>query len=98
MQVLPTPYGCKIDDLYEVANDEDLMEKPDDWTAYGIVDMFFGLAQTSRSAEYLDAAHQFQRSLAQVGEATDRHEYEVNDAANSGIVARLILFQPKRSG
>ena len=32
--------------------------------------------------------------LKRISPATDRHEYDSNETANSGIIARLIAFKP----
>lgn len=92
-----TDAGCKIDDLSESANEGDLTTIPEGWTPDVIVDLFFGLTQPPRSAHYEHYANEFAESLRKVSKVTDKHQYNVNSAANSGIVARLISFAPKGS-
>ena len=92
-----TDAGCKVDEFSEAGNECDLTPIPDGWIPERIVDLFFGLTQPPRSADYQLSAKEFRKTVEKVSKVTDRHQYNVNDAANSGIVARLVSFRAKGS-
>lgn len=90
-----TDAGCKVDDsdACESGCDEELMGTPEGWEWELILDLFFGLAQPSRRNKYVRLCEYFRESLKIVALVTDKHEYNINAAANSGIVARLASFK-----
>ena len=83
--------GCKIAPDYAV--EEPQVSKPESWRVDGIIQLFHGLMIPELAEVLKDDAKPFIAELFSISEKLDEYEYEVNDAANSTIMARLIKFQ-----
>ena len=83
--------GCKVDPDYAV--EEPQVSKPELWRVDEIIHLFRGLMTPEIAPALMDDATSFIAELSSISEKLDRYEYNVNDAANSSIVARLIKFQ-----
>lgn len=83
--------GCKVDPDY--AMPQTLLSKPSNWKIDKILELMRGLCcdETSKALETKAAA--FSSEIATLASCLDAHEYTVNDAANSSIIARLIKFK-----
>ena len=69
------------------------MQTPEGWEWQRIVDLFYGLSQRYPREDYVRLSEWFQASLKRISSITDKHEYNINGAANSGIMARLVSFK-----
>ena len=77
----------------DYAMPETLLSKPSNWKIDKILELMRGLCcdETSKALETKAAA--FSSEIATLASCLDAHEYTVNDAANSSIIARLIKFK-----
>ena len=68
------------------------MSKPGEWRVDQLVCLFVALSNPDIAPAMKKQRKRFIRELESIISAMDRHEYNVNFAANSGIMARLIHF------
>lgn len=92
--------GCKCDRRSEVSIAKDLAEIPEGWSVQKIVNLFRALSNTELHEILEDEVHVFTDQMDLISHSTDRHEYDTNETANSGIIARLISFKqdPAKTG
>ena len=83
--------GCKISP--DCVAEESQVSKPESWRVDAIIQLFHGLMMPEIAKALKDEAELFIAELLSISERLDVYEYEVNDAANSTIMARLIKFQ-----
>ena len=86
--------GCKVDPDYR--SDIELIAKPSDWRVDDILQLFRGLTNSETAPALKDDALLFISELKKIFPQLDMHEYKVNEAANSTIMARLIKFSAKK--
>ena len=83
--------GCKFDGDDESEDDE--ITTPANWNVAWIMQLFRGICNPGFAAGLMEDLASFTKQLEGVMSATDRHQYDVNETANSGIIARLISFK-----
>ena len=83
--------GCKVDPDHQCGGRK-LVSKPDEWRVDQLVCLFVALSNPEIAPAMKKQRKRFIRELESIISAMDRHEYNVNFAANSGIMARLIHF------
>ena len=91
--------GCKVDPDYQRGPKEasQVVSKPDEWRVDDLLNLLHGVCLPDTCPGLQDEMNQFLGELESVADALDKHEYQVNDAANSGIMARLIAFKKEKS-
>ena len=91
--------GCKVDPDYQRGPKEasQVVSKPDEWRVDDLLNLLHGVCLPDTCPGLQDEINQFLGELESVADALDKHEYQVNDAANSGIMARLIAFKKEKS-
>ena len=88
--------GCKVDPDYRCAG-RSLKSKPSRWRVDGILQLLRGLCQPETAEFMSKKLKKFLSELAQLIPILDRHEYNINSAANCGIMARIISLVKKGS-
>ena len=91
--------GCKVDPDYQRGPKEasQVVSKPDEWRVDDLLNLLHGVCLPDTCTGLQDEMNQFLGELESVADALDQHEYQVTDAANSGIMARLIAFKKEKS-
>ena len=85
--------GCKVDEISDSEKPPgELIEKPEHWGIQQIIQLFIGLCNPETSKEFEEECMKFIEELDSIGSLIDINERNINDAANNGIIARLILF------
>ena len=90
--------GCKVDPDYQRGPKEasEVVSKPKEWRVDDLLNLLHGLCLPATRTGLVADMNQFLGELESVADALDKHEYQVNDAANSGIMARLIAFKKEK--
>ena len=84
--------GCKINEITDVDND-DLISKPDSWSVSNIIQLFRGLCNPEITETMIGNLMIFTSELESFLPLVDQHFYDINQAVNNGILARLISFK-----
>ena len=84
--------GCKVDPDHQCAGRR-LVSKPWDWKVDDLVQLCVYMCNPDVVEAISDDVAGFIAELDSVAQAVDRRVYSVNEAANSGIMARLIQFR-----
>lgn len=82
--------GCKVDPDHQCKSEP--LSKPKGWRVDTILQLLRGLTNEEVAPALKDEALLFQSQLSEIAEQLDTHQYSVNEAANSTIMARLIKF------
>ena len=77
-------------------DDSEVVSKPKEWRVDDLLNLLHGLCLPATRTGLVADMNQFLGELESVADALDKHEYQVNDAANSGIMARLIAFKKEK--
>lgn len=86
--------GCKINEIEDSKSPPGtLISKPENWNVVNILELFAGLCNPATSNAFKDDCKKFINDLDQIGNILNLKERNINDAANSGILARLISFK-----
>ena len=84
--------GCKINQTAD-ATDDDLLSKPENWSVTGILQLFLGLCDPETADALKPDLISFMSDIADIGPLIKINHYNVNETANSSIIARLISFK-----
>ena len=82
--------GCKVDPDHQCKSEP--LSKPKGWRVDTILQLLRGLTNEEVAPALKDEALLFQSQLSEIAEQLDTHQYSVNEAANSTMMARLIKF------
>lgn len=83
--------GCKVDP--DRLSTKKLISKPEDWRVDSMINVFRGLCKAETSPALINDAQYFISTMSEMAKCFDHHVYEVNETANSAIMARLISFK-----
>ena len=83
--------GCKIDPDHQV-HGRTLLTTPKMWKLPQIVHLFTVLCHPEIAPAFSGELGAFLEGLDSIAPAVDRYQYHANEAANNGIMARLINF------
>ena len=82
--------GCKISN----SQNDEKKEKPSDWRIEDFVQYLFGSCQDDLGEFCKEPLSKLIEQISQIGQL-DIHDYSINEAANSLIMARIISFNSK---
>ena len=88
--------GCKVDPDYQCVG-RPLKSKPNGWRVDSILELLRGLCQPETAKFVSEQRDEFMFELEQLIPILDEHEYNINRAANCGIMARIISFSKTES-
>ena len=89
--------GCKVDERMESQSPPgELISKPDSWTIVRIIQLFSGLCNSDVSNAFTQECNDFVDELEQMGSLIKLKKTNINETANSGIIARLISFKSEK--
>ena len=80
--------GCKLPKTYESS----LIEKNPEWRVENFIQSLYGCCKDDLREFCKDSLLQMIQQIKDISGELDLHEYSVNDAANSSIMARIISF------
>ena len=83
--------GCKVDPDHQMKR-EKLVSKPGGWRIDVLLDFWKCVCNDEIRPAFEQEISEFIRELERVAPVCDKHCYDVNESANSGIMARLIAF------
>ena len=86
--------GCKIDEREE-SFQEKKKSKPDNWSIPYLLQLVEGICNPETLHAFKEDLNNFINDIGTLGTLIDKHEYDSNEAANNGIIARLISFKPE---
>ena len=90
--------GCKVDPDYQNTK-ERLIRKPKEWRVDRLLMLIRGICQKETCKFMTEDLERFILDLKALVPALDEHEYNINEAANCGIMARIVSFKKeKRQG
>lgn len=84
--------GCKLPNPL----DDKLISKHPDWRVENFIQYFYGSCKDDLREVCEDSLVQMIEQIKKVVGELDLHEYSVNEAANSAIMARIISFNDKK--
>ena len=87
--------GCKVDPDHQRGRTK-YVSKPEEWRVDGLLSLLHGACKPDTSPGLVGDIEEFIGELESVAAILDQHEYNFNDAANSGIMARLIAFKKEK--
>ena len=83
--------GCKVDPDYQMQREE-LVSKPGRWSVDKLLNFWRCVCNDEIRPVFEKKISAFVQELERVAPVCDKHCYDVNESANSGIMARLIAF------
>ena len=83
--------GCKVDPDH--ATKQPLISKPKSWRVDRMIEVIRGLCCEETAAALTDDVEYFISTMSEIAKSLDHHVYNVNETANSTIMARLISFK-----
>lgn len=83
--------GCKVDPDYQTRR-QNLVSKPKHWRVDALLNLWKCACNDATRPVFEGEISAFTDELEMLAAACDRHAYNVNESANSGIMARLVSF------
>ena len=87
--------GCKVDPDYQ-QTEKTLIAKPDNWKVDRLLMLMRGICQPETRPFMTDQLNLFVSDLHELVPAFDKHHYNVNEAANCAIMARIVSFKKEK--
>lgn len=86
--------GCKIEnDPHKNDKSEDTIEKPKNWNINELIQLFHCMCHSDCRGALMKDIKKLRDELFSLSKVTDLREYDTNETANCGILARLISFK-----